>query len=106
MPMQDWVIHSGKGKRRAHKRYVDVFMRLTDEGRFDPIAVLLPDGRAFPITEIVERGDFGPSYRGVATARYKIRIRDHVTYLFLERKVYDPALSKSPVIRWWVEALG
>lgn len=71
-------------------------MRLTDEGRFDPITVLWPDGRAFPITEIVERGDFGPSYRGVATARYKARIRDHATNLFLERKVYDPTLNKPP----------
>lgn len=106
MPMQDWVKHSGGGRRRAHKRYVDVYMRLTDEGRFDPITVLWPDGRAFPITEIVERGDFGPPYRGVATARYKVRIRDHATNLFLERKVYDPSLNKPPVTRWWVEALG
>lgn len=106
MQMQDWVKHSGGGRRRARKRYADVYMRLTDEGRFDSITVLWPDGRAFLITEIVERGDFGPSYRGVATARYKARIRDHATNLFLERKVYDPTLNKPPVTRWWVEALG
>lgn len=99
MQMQDWVKHSGGGRRRARKRYADVYMRLTDEGRFDSITVLWPDGRAFPITEIVERGDFGPSYRGVATARYKARIRDHATNLFLERKVYDPTLNKPPVTR-------
>ena len=86
MQMQDWVKHSGGGRRRARKRYADVYMRLTDEGRFDSITVLWPDGRA--------------------TARYKARIRDHATNLFLERKVYDPTLNKPPVTRWWVEALG
>ena len=47
---EDWVKDGEGRRRRAHKRYVDVFMRLTDEGRFDPLIVMWPDGRAFPIT--------------------------------------------------------
>ena len=52
-----------------------------------------PDWRAFPIAEIVERDGFGPSRRGVSTARYKVRIRDRVANLFPERKACDLALS-------------
>ena len=59
---------------RARKRYVDVLMRLTDEGSFDPVAVMWPDGRAFRISKAPERGSFGPSFRGVSTARYGVRI--------------------------------
>ena len=62
---EDWVKDGEGRRRRAHKRYVDVFMRLTDEGRFDPLIVMWPDGRAFPIAEVLDRGSFGPAFRGV-----------------------------------------
>lgn len=39
----------------------------------------------------MERDGFGPPRRGVSTARYKVRIRDHAANLFLERKVCDSA---------------
>ena len=93
---EDWVKDGEGRRRRAHKRYVDVFMRLTDEGRFDPLIVMWPDGRAFPISEVLDRGSFGPAFRGVSTARY----------LFLERHVFEATLGKPPVVRWWVEAYG
>lgn len=102
----DWVTDSNGTRRRAHKRYVDVFMRITDEGRFDPIIIMWPDGRTFEIAEIIERGNFGPSYRGVSTARYRVRIGSHETNLFLERRTYDANLGKPPVERFWVEAFG
>lgn len=57
---EDWVKDGEGRRRRAHKRYVDVFMRLTDEGRFDPLIVMWPDGRAFPITEVLDRGELRP----------------------------------------------
>ena len=101
---EDWVKDGEGRRRRAHKRYVDVFMRLTDEGRFDPLIVMWPDGRAFPISEVLDRGSFGPAYRGVSTARYRVRVGSHVTNLFLERHVFDATLGKPPVVRWWVEA--
>lgn len=103
---EDWVKDGEGRRRRAHKRYVDVFMRLTDEGRFDPLIVMLPDGRAFPIAEVLDRGSFGPAFRGVSTARYRVRIGSRVTNLFLERHVFDATLGKPPVVRWWVEAYG
>ena len=68
--------------------------------------LLWPDGRAFPITEVLDRGSFGPAFRGVSTARYRVRIGGHVTNLFLERHVFDATLGKPPVVRWWVEAYG
>lgn len=103
---EDWVKDGEGRRRRAHKRYVDVFMRLTDEGRFDPLIVMWPDGRAFPISEVLDRGSFGPVYRGVSTARYRVRIGGHVTNLFLERHVFEEKIGKPPVVRWWVEAYG
>ena len=103
---EDWVKDGEGRRRRAHKHYVDVFMRLTDEGRFDPLIVMWPDGRAFPISEVLDRGSFGPAFRGVSTARYRVRIGSHVTKLFLERHVFDATLGKPPVVRWWVEADG
>lgn len=102
----DWVTDSNGTRRRAHKRYVDVFMRITDEGRFDPMIIMWPDGRTFEIAEIIERGNFGPSYRGVSTARYRVRIGSRETNLFLERRTYDTSLGKPPVERFWVEAFG
>lgn len=81
-------------------------MRITDEGRFDPVVIMWPDGRSFHVDEIIERGGFGPSYRGVSTARYRIRIGSRVTSLFLERRTYDATLGKPPVERFWVEAFG
>lgn len=102
----DWVTDSSGTRRRAHKRYVDVFMRITDEGRFDPIVIMWPDGRSFRVDEIIERSGFGPSYRGVSTARYRIRIGSRVTNLFLERRTYDATLGKPPTERFWVEAFG
>lgn len=63
------------------------------EGPRHDAAVFWPDGRAFPIAEIVERDGFGPSRRGASTARYKVRIRDRVANLFPERKACDPTLS-------------
>ena len=81
-------------------------MRITDEGRFDPVVIMWPDGRSFHVDEIIERGGFGPSYRGVSTARYRIRIGSRVTSLFLERRTYVATLGKPPVERFWVEAFG
>lgn len=104
--LADWVTDSSGARRRAHKRYVDVFMRITDEGRFDPVVIMWPDGRSFHVDEIIERSGFGPSYRGVSTARYRIRIGSRVTNLFLERRTYDATLGKPPIERFWVEAFG
>ena len=81
-------------------------MRITDEGRFDPVVIMWPDGRSFHVDEIIERGVFGPSYRGISTARYRIRIGSRITSLFLERRTYDATLGKPPVERFWVEAFG
>ena len=81
-------------------------MHITDEGRFDPVVIMWPDGRSFHVDEIIERGGFGPPYRGVSAARYRIRIGSRETNLFLERQTYDATLGKPPVERFWVEAFG
>ena len=43
----DWVTDSSGTRRRAHKRYVDVFMRITDEGgQTTDISTVETDGTA------------------------------------------------------------
>ena len=63
-------------------------------------------GGRFRLLKCSIGGGFGPAYRGVSTARYRVRVGSHVTNLFLERHVFDATLGKPPVVRWWVEAYG
>ena len=88
---------------RSRKQYVGIDARVTDEGRIDPLVVHWPDGRRFPIDEIVEHGEFGRPLRGVRTARYSVRFGRRVTYLYLERIERKGAVG-SALDRWWVEA--
>ena len=100
----DYLTKDGK-RNRVHKLYVDVVMRLTDEGRTDPLAVIWPDGRSFRIDEIVSRGQFGPAVHGAQTARYRVRFGGHVTDLFLEKRSGVPAMGTPETMRWWVYAI-
>ncbi len=63
-------------------------------------------GERFQFPKCSTGGASALSYRGVSTARYRVRVGSHVTNLFLERHVFDATLGKPPVVRWWVEAYG
>lgn len=95
------LIHRTKTPRRR-KLYVGLDARVTDEGRIDPLVVCWPDGRRFPIDEVVDRGSFGRPLKGVSTARYTVRFGRRLACLYLER---DERGGRS-VDRWWVAALG
>lgn len=81
------------------KRYVDVIMRLRDDGRAIPLSVCWDDGRTFRIDEII--GDPVSSAAPAAascTLRYTVRIGVRITHLFLERDAED----RSAPLRWFV----
>lgn len=88
---------------RSWKQYVGIDARVTDEGRIDPLVVHWPDGRRFPIDEIVEHGEFGRPLHGARTARYSVRFGRRITYLYLERIERKGGFG-STLDRWWVEA--
>ena len=83
----------------AGKRYVDVIMRVRDDGRVIPLSVCWDDGRTFRIDEVL--GDPAANAAPTATVRtlrYTVRIGAHTTHLFLERDAEDP----SAPLRWFV----
>ena len=92
-------------RRRVHKMYVDVVVRMSDEGRIDPLSVVWPDGRVYRIDEIVSRGQPGQTLKGARTARYRVRFGRHETDLYLEHRRGDPAMGTPDRLRWWVYAV-
>ena len=96
--MESWM-KDGKGRmRRVRKRYVDVVARMREDGSMEPLSVAWRDGRSFRVTEVVEAGEFD----GVFTARYRIRIGDRRTSLYLEQRLNRPETGLPPSIHWWV----
>ena len=93
----------GNGRmRRVRKRYVDVVARIREDGSFEPLSVAWRDGRSFKVTEIVEAGEFYPGFDDLFTARYRIRIGDRRTSLYLEQRLNRPETGMPPTVRWWV----
>ena len=83
----------------AGKRYVDVIMRVRDDGRVIPLSVCWDDGRTFRIDEVLGNpAANAASTAAVRTLRYTVRIGAHTTHLFLERDAEDP----SAPLRWFV----
>ena len=100
--MESWM-KDGKGRmRRVRKRYVDVVARMREDGSFEPLSVAWRDGRSFKVTEVVEAGEFRPGFDGVFLARYRIRIVDRKTSLYLEQRLNRPETGLPPSVRWWV----
>lgn len=93
----------GLGKR-VHKEYVDVVASFAKNGILEPLIVRWKDGRSFLIDEVLLAEPFGPVLRGRQTKRYRVRLKDHETELFLERKEAQLALGKPEELRWWVYA--
>lgn len=90
--------------RRTAKKYVNVFTLITDEGRFDPVFIVWPDGRVYWVDEVLERGAFGNKDGRARTARYRIRIGEHETFMYLEKIEGNPNRGESSSIKWWVKA--
>lgn len=92
-----------KGRmRRVRKRYVDVVARMREDGSLEPLSVAWRDGRSFKVTEVVEVGEFSPGFHGCFIARYRIRIGDRRTSLYLEQRLNHPETGMPPTVRWWV----
>ena len=100
--MEDWMKDSKGRMRRVRKRYVDVVARMRKDGSLEPLSVAWRDGRSFKVTEVVEAGEFSPGFHGCFTARYRIRIGDRRTSLYLEQRLNHPETGMPPTVRWWV----
>lgn len=91
-------------RRRVHKVYVPVVARFAEDGSVDPVSVGWRDGRTFPIDEVMEPGELSADVLGYSQARYRVRMRRHKTYLFLQRRRADEATGTPDTYRWWVMA--
>lgn len=86
------------------KHYVDVIMRLRDDGRIVPLSVCWDDGRTFHIDYVVD----GPIANAPRTAdkctlRYTVQIGRRRTNLFLECEAAEGAPAAARPLRWFVE---
>jgi hypothetical protein len=67
-----------------HKVYVAVFEVRSKSGKIKPLAVIWEDGKRFKIDEVLDVRPAASLKAGGAGLRYKIRLGDRETYLFLE----------------------
>lgn len=110
---------SGRGRRSASgrgigksqspagafvKHYVDVIMRLRDDGRIVPLSVCWDDGRTFHIDQVLD-GPISNAPRSAnrRTLRYTVRIGRRRTNLFLECEAGEGAPIATRALRWYVE---
>ena len=109
----------GRGRRSASGRgigksqspagafvqhYVDVIMRLRDDGRIVPLSVCWDDGRTFHIDQVLD-GPISNAPRSAnrRTLRYTVRIGRRRTNLFLECEAGEGAPIATRALRWYVE---
>ena len=86
------------------KHYVDVIMRLRDDGRIVPLSVCWDDGRTFHIDQVLD-GPISNAPRSAnrRTLRYTVRIGRRCTNLFLECEAGEGAPIATRTLRWYVE---
>lgn len=86
------------------KHYVDVIMRLRDDGRIVPLSVCWDDGRTFHIDQVLD-GPISNAPRSAnrRTLRYTVRIGKRRTNLFLECEAGEGAPIATRALRWYVE---
>lgn len=86
------------------KHYVDVIMRLRDDGRIVPLSVCWDDGRTFHIDQVLD-GPIANAPRSASrrTLRYTVRIGRRRTNLFLECEAGEGAPIATRALRWYVE---
>lgn len=86
------------------KHYVDVIMRLRDDGRIVPLSVCWDDGRTFHIDQVLD-GPISNAPRSAnrRTLRYTVRIGRRRTNLFLECEAGEGVPIATRALRWYVE---
>ena len=87
---------------RRERHYVDVIMRLRDDGRIVPLSICWPDGRLFCIDAVLSGPISNAPAAGARSLRFKVRIGSRVTYLFLEKTPAQSAAAEDS-LRWYVE---
>lgn len=84
--------------------YIDVDTKGSvnfNHGPADPRVIHWPDGRRFPIDEILKVSLPGPVLNGSSNQQYAVRFGRWETILYLERVIGHDRLESS---RWWVWA--
>lgn len=74
------------------KRYVEMVVKYTEEGKIEPLAVHWGPGQLFEIDRILDVRPAASLKAGGTGIRYTCRIQGHEKYLWLEEN------------RWFVEA--
>ena len=78
-----------------HKVYVSVLEVRYKDGRLLPLALVWENGIRYKIDKVVDICQAASLKAGGAGLRYKIRVRDRETYLFLE--------EDKTGIKWFME---
>ena len=88
----------------CEKHYVDVIMRLRDDGRIVPLSVCWDDGRTFHIDHVVGAPQANaPRTAKERTLRYTVQIGRRRTCLFLECGQGAGGAGSLQPLRWYVE---
>ena len=64
------------------KTYVEVLLRVDEEGRNHPLCIMWEDGRKFEIDKICDIRRACAMKTGGTAIRYTIRIKEKITYLY------------------------
>lgn len=86
-----------------HKQYVPVLAGFAKDGTMAPVAIHWNRKTIIPVDEVIDAATF-MAENGRTQTRYRIRIAQQETYLFLEHQVESPNAKKPEAMRWWLYA--
>ena len=69
-----------------HKVYVDVNENRLKDGQLIPLSFIWEDGRRYEIDQVLDIRRAASLKAGGAGLRYKVRVKNHETYLYLEEE--------------------
>lgn len=75
-------------EQAVKKEYVSIVAQIKNDGTIVPLTVILEDGRAYEIDDLIDVCKAASLKAGGCGVRYTIRIRSHVTYLFHEGNLW------------------
>lgn len=78
----------------AYKKYVDMIVQYTEDGKILPLAVRWAEGEIYDIDKIIDVRPAASLKAGGAGIRYTCMMQGHEKYIWLEEN------------RWFVEAKG
>jgi hypothetical protein len=83
------------------KHYVPVLAGFAKDGTMTPIAIRWNRKTIIPVDEVIDSKPYAAE-RGYTQTRYRIRIGQKETYLFLERQSNPRNPDDLETLRWWL----